>query len=219
MTNASRTDWNVPLILLAISVIPFAAGIARLAGLPGNPEISTANARFVATPVPVVVHILGAILFPILSVLRLSSGLHQRSPHWHRVSGRVVVASGIFAALTGLWMTILSPIPPDLQGGLLYAGRVVVSVALLLSIFLAVAASKGTDTERHRTLMIRAFALGHGAGMQALLLLLWMLLMGEPSLLHRDLLMGLAWLINLLFAEMAIQRWSPRHSNLYRGTV
>jgi hypothetical protein len=130
-----------------------------------------------------------------------------------------VVASGIFAALTGLWMTVMYPIPPELQGGLLYAVRVFVSVAMLFSIFLAVVAVKAGDIATHRAWMIRAFALGQGAGMQVVVLLPWILLIGKPSILQRDVMMSLAWLINLLVAEMAIQRWSPRILNLYGRTV
>jgi hypothetical protein len=67
--------------------------------------------------------------------------------------------------------------------------------------------------------MIRAYALGQGAGMQVVVLLPWMLVIGAPTMLQRDVLMSLAWLINLLVAEMAIQRWAPRNFNLSRGTV
>jgi len=111
------------------------------------------------------------------------------------------------------------PIPPELQGGLLYVVRVFVSVSMLLSIFLAVAAVTQRDIAMHRAWMIRAYALGQGAGMQVVVLLPWMLLIGKPNVLLRDLLMSLAWLINLLVAEMAIQSWSPRNLNFYRGTV
>ena len=219
MTNATRIDWKVPLVLLAISAIPVAAGIARLIGLAGDPEISTENARFVAAPLSVIVHIVSASLFSILGALQFSSGLRQLSPQWHRVSGRIVVASAIFAALTGLWMTVMYPIPPELQGGLLYAVRLLVSVAMLLSIFIAVVAVTDGDIATHRAWMIRAYALGQGAGMQVVVLLPWMLLIGRPSMLQRDVLMSLAWLINLLVAEMAIQGWSLRNLNSNRGTV
>jgi uncharacterized membrane protein len=219
MTNATRIDWKVPLVLLLISAIPLAAGIARLVGLYGNPEISTENARFVAAPFPVIVHILCVSLFSILGALQFSSTLRQRRTQWHRVSGRIVAASGIIAALSGLWMTVMYPIPPELQGDLLYLVRIFVSVAMLLSIFMAVAAVKGGDIATHRAWMIRAFALGQGAGMQVVVLLPWMLLIGKPSILQRDVLMSLAWLINLLIAEMAIQRWLPINLNLHRGTV
>lgn len=219
MTNANRIDWKMPLALLAISAIPLAAGIARLAGLAGNLERSAENARFVAAPFPVILHILGASLFSILGALQFSSGLRQRSPTWHRVSGRTVVASGIFVALSGLWLTVMYPIPPELQGGLLYGVRVFVSAAMLLSIYCAVAAVTRRDIATHRAWMIRAYALGQGAGMQVVVLLPWMLLIGKPNMLQRDVLMSLAWLINLLVAEMAIQRWSPRNQIFYKGTV
>ncbi len=207
MTNASRIDWKIPLALLLISAIPFAAGIARLSGLTGNPAISAENARFVAAPFPVIVHILSASLFSILGVLQFSSMLRQRSPHWHRLSGRVVVASGVSTALSGLWMTVMYPIPSGLQGDMLYAVRASVSLAMLFSIYWAVVAVMQRDIPRHRAWMMRAYALGQGAGMQVVVLLPWMLVIGKPSMLQRDVLMSLAWLINLFLAEMAIQKW------------
>jgi uncharacterized membrane protein len=213
MTNTNRIDWKMPLALLAISAIPLAAGIARLAGLASGLDGSADNARFVAAPSPVILHILSASLFSILGALQFSSGLRQLSPTWHRVSGRIVLASGILVALSGLWLTVMYPIPPELQGGLLYGVRVFVGVAMLLSIYCAVAAVARRDIATHRAWMIRAFALGQGAGMQVVVLLPWMLLIGKPSMLHRDMLMSLAWLINLLVAEMAIQMGSPRNLN------
>lgn len=219
MTNANRIDWKIPLVLLCISAIPLAEGIARLMGISGNPAISIENARFVAAPLPVIVHILSVILYSIFGALQFSSGIRQLSCQWHKASGRVVVASGILTALSGLWMTVKYPIPSELQGSLLYGVRVFVSVALLFSIFIAVAAVAGGAVTTHRAWMIRAFALSQGAGMQVVVLLPWMLLIGKPSMLHRDVLMSLAWLINLLFAEMAIQKWSPRNLNSHRGTV
>lgn len=219
MTNATRIDWKVPLVLLSISAIPLAAGIARLMGLSGNTEISTENARFVEAPLPVIVHIFSVSLFSILGALQFSSWLRQRSPKWHRVSGRIVVVSGVCAALSGLWMTVLYPTPPELQGGLLFIVRAYVSIAMLLSIFMAVAAVMGGDIPTHKAWMIRAFALGQGAGMQVVVIFPWMLLIGKPSILQRDVLMSLAWLINLMLAEMAIQRWSPRNFSSHRGTV
>jgi uncharacterized membrane protein len=219
MTHAARIDWKVPLTLLLLSAIPIAAGIARLIGLSGEPEISTENARFVAAPVVAFLHILGASLFCILGALQFSLWLRQRSPRWHRVSGRIVVAGAIFTALSGLWMTVTYPIPPELQGGLLYAVRVFVSLAMLTSIVMAVAAVTGGDIATHRAWMIRAYALGQGAGTQVVVLLPWMLTIGKPTVFQRDVLMSSAWLINLLVAEAAIQSGSPRKPHINRGTV
>jgi uncharacterized membrane protein len=219
MTHAARIDWKVPLILLLLSAIPIAAGIVRLAGLADDPQIGTENARFVEAPLAVFVHILSASLFCILGALQFSSRLRQRSPKWHRVSGRMVVASGILAGLSGLWMTVTFPIPPELQGGLLYAVRVFVSLAMLTSIFMAVAAVTGGDIATHRAWMIRAYALGQGAGMQVVVLLPWMLAIGKPTVFQRDVLMSLAWVINLLVAELVIQSGAQRKPNYFGETV
>jgi uncharacterized membrane protein len=206
MTNATRIDWKIPLALLLISAIPFAAGVARLVGLASHTEINADNARFFAAPVVVVLHIVNASLFSVLGALQFSAGLRQRNPLWHRVSGRIVVASGVATALSGLWMTVMFPIPPALQGDLLYGVRLLVSIAMVISIVLAVSAVMRRDIAKHRAWMMRGYALGQGAGMQVVILLPWMLLIGAPSVLQRDLLMSLAWLVNLFFAEWVIQR-------------
>ena len=219
MKHAARIDWKVPLTLLLLSAIPIAAGIVRLAGLLDDPEISTENARFVEAPLAVFVHILSASLFCIVGALQFSSRLRQRSPTWHTVSGRIAVAVGICTALSGLWMTVNYRIPPELQGGLLYGVRVFVGLAMVLAIFRAVSAVTGGDIATHRAWMIRAYALGQGAGMQVVVLLPWMLAIGKPTVFQRDVLMSLAWFINLFVAELAIQRWSPRKPHFYRGTV
>ena len=219
MKHAARIDWKVPLTLLLLSAIPIAAGIVRLAGLLDDPEISTENARFVEAPLAVFVHILSASLFCIVGALQFSSRLRQRSPTWHTVSGRIAVAVGICTALSGLWMTVNYRIPPELQGGLLYGVRVFVGLAMVLAIFRAVSAVTGGDIATHRAWMIRAYALGQGAGMQVVVVLPWMLVIGKPTVFQRDVLMSTAWLINLIIAEVAIQRGAPRKPNLCRGTA
>ena len=56
---------------------------------------------------------------------------------------------------------------------------------------------------------MRAYALGIGAGTQALTQLPWLLLFGAPDDLTRAWLMGAAWVINLAAAEWLI--WRRRH--------
>jgi hypothetical protein len=116
-------------------------------------------------------------------------------------------------------MTVVYPIPPELQGSLLCVVRVLVSLGLLLSIFLSISAAMQRDIAVHRAWMIRAYALGQGAGMQVVVLLPWMLLLGKPSALQRDVLMSMAWSINLIVAELIIQKPSRNTFRLYRRTV
>jgi uncharacterized membrane protein len=208
MTSATQIDWKIPLTLLLVSAIPFVAGIARIAGLAGNSTISPENARFVAEPLTIILHIIGASLFSILGALQFSTQLRLRKQAWHKISGRIAVASGIVCSVSGFWMTVRYSIPQELQGNLLYAVRIVVSFAMLASIALSVTAAFRHEVTKHRAWMIRTYALGQGAGMQVVVLLPWMLLIGTPSTLQRDMLMTLAWLINLFIAEWAIRRWN-----------
>jgi hypothetical protein len=61
--------------------------------------------------------------------------------------------------------------------------------------------------------MIRAYAIGQGAGTQVIISIPWLLLAGEPTGLTRDLLMTLAWVINIVVAEKIILKQSKRVVN------
>ncbi len=83
-------DWLLPGSLVALSLIPVAAGTFRVVTLAGGARITPENARFFAAPGPVVLHIVTAIVFCVLGALQFSPGLRRRKPRWHRLAGRVV---------------------------------------------------------------------------------------------------------------------------------
>jgi hypothetical protein len=59
--------------------------------------------------------------------------------------------------------------------------------------------------------MMRGYAIGMGAGTQALVLMIGEMISGKPNELSRALLMGAAWVINLAVAEWIIRkRQAPR---------
>ncbi|WP_433720762.1 DUF2306 domain-containing protein [Actinoplanes sp. CA-051413] len=62
------------------------------------------------------------------------------------------------------------------------------------------------DIVRHRAWMIRAYAIGQGAGTQALTHAPWVLTAGQPGAGTRAVLMIAAWTINLVVAEWIIRR-------------
>ncbi|MOA34072.1 hypothetical protein D3C78_1554200 [compost metagenome] len=62
------------------------------------------------------------------------------------------------------------------------------------------------DVIRHRAWMTRGYAIGLGVGTQMLLLMVWEMIIGQPSELSHDLLMSAAWVINLAVAEWAVRR-------------
>jgi hypothetical protein len=61
--KAGSAKWLVAALLL-LSAFPLAAGAFRLTQLAGGADITPANARFFASPLPVVVHIVSAACMP-----------------------------------------------------------------------------------------------------------------------------------------------------------
>lgn len=200
------SGWQVPAALLALSAVPFVAGLVRLIELSSRAAVTPDNARFFAAPLPVVAHILGASLFSVFGALQFAPGFRSANRSWHRLAGWVVVVAGMAAALSGLWMTQFYPLPAQLQGGLLYSARLLVGAAMAASLVLGAAAAIGRRYADHWTWLTRAYALGQGAGTQVLVMLPWALLLGEATGPTRDRLMASAWLINLAVAEWIIRR-------------
>lgn len=208
MTTTAH-PWRLPLALVALSLVPVVAGMARLAGLVAGGEVPPDAARFAASPFPVALHVASATPYCLLGAFQFSSGLRRRWPSWHRRAGRVLGALGLLAALSGVWMAARSDIPAAMQGPLLLGVRLAVGAAMAASIVLGVAAIRRRDVAGHEAWMIRAYALGQGAGTQVLVLGPGLLLFGDVLGPTRDLLMTLAWAINLAIAEHVIRR-APR---------
>jgi uncharacterized membrane protein len=188
-----------------LSAIPLASGAFRLVGLGGGPELMPANERFAASPLPVVLHIVSVSIFAILGAFQFSTGLRRGRPGWHRAAGRLVVACGLLVGLSGLWLTLFYS-HPDGSQPLLYALRLLFGSAMVVSIVLGFAAILRRDVNRHRAWMTRGYAIGLGAGTQALTLLVGEVILGPPTELSRALLMGAAWVINLGVAEWVIRK-------------
>lgn len=203
--KAGSAAWPVPAALLVLSAIPFAAGAFRLTQLAGGAEITPANARFFASPLPVVLHIVSVSVYAILGAFQFVPSLRQRRRGWHRVAGRLLIPFGLTVALSGLWMTLFYPWPKG-DGEILYGLRLLFGSAMLLSILLGVAAIWRRDFVQHGNWMMRGYAIGLGAGTQALTQLPWVLFFGQPAELPRALLMGAGWVINLALVEWIIRR-------------
>jgi uncharacterized membrane protein len=171
--------------------------------------------RIASAPVPVVIHIISVIIYSILGAFQFAPGFRRRHRSWHRSAGRILIPSGLVAALSGLWMTQFSPLPwHDI--GPLYGVRLVVGLGMTVSIVLGTLAIRQRNFAQHGAWMIRAYALGVGAGTQVFVLLPWAFFPSIHSELMRAILMALAWLINLAVAEWVIQKRRPRRANRWR---
>ncbi|MFI2651782.1 DUF2306 domain-containing protein [Micromonospora fulviviridis] len=209
MTLSAKREWLVPAGLILLSAVPVIAGAARTAELTGGATVTPDNARFFASPVPVLVHIVGASLYCLLGAFQFAPSFRRRRPGWHRIAGRVLIPCGLAAALSGLWMTLFYPRPP-IDHVLVTPMRLVFGAAMFCCIVLGFAAIRRRDIARHRAWMARGYAIGLGAGTQVLTHLPWMLLAGQPDGVGRALLMLAGWVINLAVVEWALRRWPAK---------
>lgn len=203
MKTSRRPEWLVPAGLILLSVVPVIAGSSRLSQLASGAAVTAENARFFASPVPVVIHIITVTLFCVLGALQFVPSLRRFA--WHRRVGRVVAPAGILAALSGLWMTLTYPNPlgPD---PLLIVIRLVVGSAMVAFIVLALVAISRRDIANHSAWMTRGYAIGIGAGTQVLTTIPWVLAFGPPNQTTSTLLLAAGWVINILVAEWVIDR-------------
>jgi len=209
--SPAKVRWLVPGLLLALAAVPIAAGLARLVWL-ANGTLRPDSARFASTPVPLVMHIVSIIIFGVLGAFMFTPSLRVRWPHWHRIAGRVLAPAGLVAAFTGLWMTLLYPAGVN-DGQALFVLRLVFGSAMGVSLLLGLDAVSRKAFADHGAWMLRAYAIGMGAGTQVFTTFAWLILMGPTHEMSRAFVMGAGCVINALAAEAILRRW-PASSNL-----
>jgi uncharacterized membrane protein len=205
LPKAQIPDWVIIVGLLLLSLVPSIGGMVRLTSLASG-AVNPDNARFFAAPLPVVVHVVSVTLYCILGAWQFAPSFRKRHLQLHRAMGRVLLVAGLLSGLSGLWMTVLYPLFPTLQGIILYTARMVVGVAMVTALVLAWRTIVHGNVSAHKAWMIRAYAYGQGAGTQVLVFIPWGVAFGTPDDLTRDILMALAWVINAAFAEWLIRR-------------
>jgi uncharacterized membrane protein len=198
-----RPEWLVPAGLIALSLVPIVAGAFRITDLTTGGTVTPENARFFASPVPVVAHIVGSSVFLVLGALQFAPSLRRR--RWHRIAGRIVAPAGLVSALSALWMTLFYAMPA-INGPGLYVMRLVFGTAMAAAIVVAFVAIRRGDVTTHSAWMTRAYAIGLGAGTQVFTFLPWTLFLGAPGQVMHTVLMGAGWVINLAIAEVVIRR-------------
>lgn len=201
--------------LLVLGFLPAVVCVFRLAQIVGGvstPEI----ARFIASPAPMIVHVVCAVPYYLFGAAQFSTTLRVRYPRWHKLGGRALVLAGLGVALSGIWMTLVYPISKPDAGLPAYDTLGVFGVRLLVGAGMAYALVKGVTTIRqgdvaaHRAWMARAYALAMGAGTQVLTHIPWFLFPELRGELARTVMMAGAWALNLAVAEWYIARHVQR---------
>ncbi|GAA1953455.1 DUF2306 domain-containing protein [Microbacterium deminutum] len=200
----SRVPWLAPTGLILLALIPLLAGGMRLTELAGNPTPTPANARFLDSPAPVLIHIVSVTVFSLLGAFQFVPGLRRGGARWHRMAGRILIPAALLTALSGLWMAAFYPHPAG-DGPVLLILRLVFGTAMIACIVLAIRGIAQRRFFSHGAWMTRAYAIGMGAGTQAIVLIPGSLIFGSTHELSRTVLMGAAWVINLTVAELVIR--------------
>jgi hypothetical protein len=204
--RSSRKEWLVAAGLVALALVPSLAGGMRLGEIASGAPETPANARFLQVPLPVVLHIVAAVVYAVVGAFQFLPGLRRRHLGWHRFAGRyLLVPTGFVVAASGLWMTAFYDVPP-IDDGALTVSRYLVGVAMLAFLVLGVRAILRRDVLQHGAWMIRAYALAMGAGTQVLTSAPFVVVFGEPDAFWRTVQMDAGWLINIAVAEWVIAR-------------
>jgi uncharacterized membrane protein len=209
---SSRRSWPVPAALIALVVIPVIAGVLRLIQLSGEAATMPPNPRYDASPVPVVVHIVSAIVFALVGAFQFVPRLRRRRRAWHRRAGRVVVVAGLGVALSALWLNQFFP-RAQATRDIVYPLRMAFGVALVVTLVLGFRAARRRNFPQHRAWMIRSFAIALVAGTQVFTLGFGGAIFGNGEVAQALMITG-AWAINLAVAEWAIRRPARRRARL-----
>ena len=207
-TRSTRSTGWVPFALVTLVLVPAVAGSLRLVEVFGGPHALPANPRITASPVPVVVHIVCAVLYAVLGAFQFSATLRRHRPGWHRVAGRALVLLGLAVAFSALWLTLFYPRQPG-TGELAFLFRLAFGSGMAASIILGFTGIRRGNVARHRAWMTRAYALALGAGTQVFSQGIGNAVFGSNEL-TTDLGLGAGWVINLAVAEYFIRRRTVR---------
>jgi hypothetical protein len=119
----------------------------------------------------------------------------------------VLTVAGLLVAISAMWMTLFYEPQPG-TGALLFVLRLVFATTMAACLVLGFSAIRRRDIAAHRAWMIRAYAIGLGAGTQVFTIGLGSAIFGTGEV-RGDLAKGAAWVINLTVAEWSIRRGSP----------
>ncbi|MEO6310548.1 MAG: DUF2306 domain-containing protein [Leifsonia sp.] len=156
-----RPQWPVLTGLILLSLIPVLAGGARMSEIASGAAETARNARFLDSPVPVVIHIVAVTVFSLLGAFQFVPSLRRSRSRWHRRAGRILIPAGVATALSGMWMAVFYPHPVG-DGALLLGLRLTFGLAMLASIALAVRAISRRNFVVHGEWMTRAYAIAVG---------------------------------------------------------
>lgn len=171
-----------------------------------DPGAVPPEAQFQSSPA-LMTHLVSGTAYAVLGAFQFSASFRRQHRAWHRRAGRLLIILGLTAAVSAVWLTLFYDGKKD-TGALINSLRLAFATAMAVGLVVAFRAIRRRDLVRHRAWMVRAYAIGLGAGTQIFTLGFGETVFGTGSV-ARALLTGAGWVINLAVAEWAI-RHRPR---------
>lgn len=207
MVQKYKFRWVVPALWMlgGITILSafyrfFITGNALVSGVaPADP----ADMPYVIHPVIAALHLVSGTIFLMLGPLQFISGIRTRWPVVHRWVGRLFVVSGLITAVSAI---ILNLVFPPVGGVFKSMAVYVFSVALFVSLLIALRAILRREIMRHRAWMIRSFAIGLSVSTMRVFFIPVYFLYGLPNDFTIGLGMWVGFVINIVVAEIILLR-------------
>lgn len=205
-TKSTRA-WVAPVLWLlgalaiysAIDRMSITFGALITGVMPSDP----ADMHYVKHALLISFHIIPGFLFLALGPLQFMASVRVRWPKLHRLSGRIFVVSGYLMAISAIIINV--SFPPF--GGVFKSIAVYVfSIAQIVTLSIAFQSILRRNIARHRTWMIRAFAIGLAISTMRIFFIPAYLLYGVPSEFTIGLGMWIGFLVNIVVAEIILWR-------------
>lgn len=184
-----KINNNVLFIMAVLNLIPIAVGLFVIED----------------PPLSLIIHIASSAIFGVMGALQMIFIKTKKRVTLHRSLGPMITLAGILSASSGLWMTLANG-TLDGSSTLLMGIRLFFGSLMLLFLSLGIREIIKANFVNHGKWMLRAYAIGFGAVSQIFTLMIGEIVLGSVNPNAKALLMGTAWLINLIVAERVIMK-------------
>ena len=161
------------------------------------------------------IHIATSVVALVIGPFTLSTKFREKNINRHRILGKIYMVGVLFGGISGLYLAFHA------SGGL--AGKLgfgLLSVFWILSAYQALAKVKEKKIHDHQKWMIRNYSLTFAAVTLRIWLPLFVLLFGlERFELSYGIIAWLAWVPNLIIAELIIKRNLNKTQHLKNGDL
>lgn len=194
--------WVAYTALFLTCIVPFAGGVYIGTRILLEWDWAPRFALDQVDNSPLFIHVIGAMVYYTLAAGQILPSFRLRFPRWHRAAGRVAVVAGTASALAATWLTVVHT---EVQGPILFYGRIVFGPLWAAFLLLGIHAILRHNVEAHRAWMIRAFAVSMPASTIVFIIIPLAIVLDEISVVLEDSIQSLLWVVHLAVAEVVIR--------------